>query len=160
MNLSWKSFISAFSNLDFGHEMAKYAGRNVVETSLIEWVDENCYIGYQLSKSPFPMSKRSFVFMAAWKDIGEGKHVINVKSLSHDKKPETENDIRALLLASAYLIEERDEKIHGKFLGAFDLGGSIPSVFLKMADADSYNRLELFDEAHLALKKKGIIWDQ
>mmetsp|Transcript_3996 Transcript_3996/g.4421 ORF Transcript_3996/g.4421 Transcript_3996/m.4421 type:complete len:219 (-) Transcript_3996:224-880(-) len=157
MDLSWEAFLSAFTNPEFFHEMTKHTGKKVVETSIIEWVDETCYIGYQLVNPPFPLSKRSFVFLATWEDLGDGKHIVNAKSLSHDKKPENSKDVRAVLPATVYMIEERGEQIYVKFSGTFDLKGSIPSAIKKMVETDNYSRLEVFNEVHPILKKRGIV---
>mmetsp|Transcript_51627 Transcript_51627/g.59035 ORF Transcript_51627/g.59035 Transcript_51627/m.59035 type:complete len:171 (-) Transcript_51627:241-753(-) len=68
----------------------KVQGRHCLEARVLEYVDRECLVLFELMKPPFPVSKRELVTIRCWKDLGDGQKVSIVKSINYEGCPQSE----------------------------------------------------------------------
>eukprot|EP00357_Protocruzia_adherens_P018743 CAMPEP_0115007478 /NCGR_PEP_ID=MMETSP0216-20121206/21213_1 /TAXON_ID=223996 /ORGANISM="Protocruzia adherens, Strain Boccale" /LENGTH=218 /DNA_ID=CAMNT_0002374447 /DNA_START=74 /DNA_END=730 /DNA_ORIENTATION=+ len=157
LKMSWRQFIELFISSDLTHALTIAAGKNPLETSILEWVDETCFVACQVVKCPFPLSDREFVYMVAWEDLGQGEYILNYKSLAYEPRPESPKLVRARIDANIFRVRTEGDELNVCFVGSYDVMGSIPQSLKKIIASDNYDRLPMFQRAYDVLKKKGSV---
>eukprot|EP00357_Protocruzia_adherens_P020224 CAMPEP_0114996686 /NCGR_PEP_ID=MMETSP0216-20121206/14464_1 /TAXON_ID=223996 /ORGANISM="Protocruzia adherens, Strain Boccale" /LENGTH=219 /DNA_ID=CAMNT_0002360949 /DNA_START=44 /DNA_END=703 /DNA_ORIENTATION=+ len=156
-DMTWESFSKLSWDETLSHEGPKSGGKNILETTLLEEVDEDCRVFYQLVKPPFPLSKREFVYLVARKQLEDGRFLLNYRSVDHSTKPADGSNVRGMFYANAFIGKDTPEGLHIKFGGAYDPMGSVPGAIKKMAATDSYDRIKDMSKFAYAKKKDGTI---
>mmetsp|Transcript_58061 Transcript_58061/g.66267 ORF Transcript_58061/g.66267 Transcript_58061/m.66267 type:complete len:221 (-) Transcript_58061:40-702(-) len=137
---------------------AKNAGKNMLEMRVVEHVDENSRVFYQLHKPPFPMSKREVVTLFCKKVLSDGRHLYAARSIDHGDCPDNGKNVRAISHIWVWLIEEKGEgKLHCHYAGAFDPMGYVPGVIKNKAEGEHYTKIASIQESYKVLKKNGQI---
>mmetsp|Transcript_3992 Transcript_3992/g.4414 ORF Transcript_3992/g.4414 Transcript_3992/m.4414 type:complete len:223 (-) Transcript_3992:750-1418(-) len=128
----------------------------ILETKLLESVDEDCCIIYQLMKAPFPMSNRSATWIVAKKDLGGGKILINSQTLEHSATPKNDKVIASEMLSDAFLLDTDQDGLQVQYAGFYNPKGSIPGFVKDMIGTELYERLPILEKTYQKLLKKGI----
>jgi len=128
----------------------------ILETKILERVDDSSLILYHVYKMPFPMKNRYITMMIAWKHLDDGQIVVNSKSLKHKDTPVVEKLIEMEMHVDAFLLKPQDGKVHAQYAGHYDPCGSVPEFVKEMIGSEQYGRLALTADGYNKIVKKGI----
>mmetsp|Transcript_4705 Transcript_4705/g.5315 ORF Transcript_4705/g.5315 Transcript_4705/m.5315 type:complete len:222 (+) Transcript_4705:73-738(+) len=157
IGISWANLTALITDPEVIVANAKVQGRKVQETRVVEHVDEQCIVLYELHKPPFPVSKREIITLRCLKELDDGRKLSITKSIPYSTIPE-DKYVRAECHFNCFLVEDLgngSSKIRS--CGYFDPRGSIPEVLKKKADEDHYRRVKIIGDSLGQLKKNGTL---
>ena len=106
---------------------------NFKSGKLIEKVNHNHKIFYQVLNSPFPLSNRDVLFESVINQINKNTIRIEMKSVRHPKSPPV-HGVRIKIIFTRYLIEKiSNNSMRVTFETLSDPGGSIPDFVINWA---------------------------
>mmetsp|Transcript_57105 Transcript_57105/g.65119 ORF Transcript_57105/g.65119 Transcript_57105/m.65119 type:complete len:224 (-) Transcript_57105:200-871(-) len=136
----------------------KSVGKTCEEGKVLEYVDKDCVVIYELHKPPFPVSKREVVTIRCFKDLGNGQKLSIVKSIDYEACPESDTTVRSFCHFLVYHIEEKsDGKMYIRSCGSTDPKGSIPDFLKNMAEKEHYERVKLLEKILKHLKEENLL---
>merc|ERR1711974_360295 len=94
---------------------------------LVERIDHNTSIGYQIFKRIWPLSKRDFLNLTTVCVLPNKSLVLGGTAIQHDAMPPTKGNVRAEVKTAGWLLEPKGPNltlVHTVI--QVDLGGSIP----------------------------------